>query len=92
MQVRAVDDVPLVLVGNKTDLELSGGRRVSAEEGAQLARKFGCQFLETSAAHRKHVDEAFQTIVREIRRHSQVTTTTTQLTDFLPAFSYVLCR
>ena len=29
----------------------------------------GCPFIETSAAHRSHVDDVFHTLVREIRRH-----------------------
>ena len=32
-----------------------------------LAEKFGCPFYETSAAHRRHVDDVFHTLVREIR-------------------------
>ena len=66
-QVRAAENVPVILVGNKVDLEASGQRRVSPEEGADLANKFGCKFLETSAAHRRHVDEVFHTLVRDIR-------------------------
>ena len=31
------------------------------------AEKFGCPFYETSAAHRRHVDDVFHTLVREIR-------------------------
>ena len=37
------------------------------DEGRSLATKFGCPFIETSAAHRRHVDEVFQALVREIR-------------------------
>jgi len=44
---------------------------VSPEEGQDLAEKFRCPFLETSAAHRSHVDEVFQTLVREIRKYQE---------------------
>lgn len=64
-KVRATEDTPLVLVGNKFDLEMQ--RKVSTEEGKSLAKQFGCPFYETSAAFRTYVDDAFHTLVREIR-------------------------
>lgn len=41
------DDVPMVLVGNKCDLEEE--RVVGKEQGINLARQFNCAFMETSA-------------------------------------------
>lgn len=64
-KVRASEDTPLVLIGNKFDLQMQ--RKVSSEEGKTLARQFGCPFYETSAALRTYVDDAFHTLVREIR-------------------------
>lgn len=64
-KVRASEDTPLVLVANKFDLQLQ--RKVTTEEGRTLARQFGCPFYETSAALRTFVDDAFHTLVREIR-------------------------
>lgn len=64
-KVRACEDTPLVLIGNKFDLQLQ--RKVTTEEGKSLARQFGCPFFETSAALRTFVDDAFHTLVREIR-------------------------
>ncbi|KAG5459366.1 MAG: ras family-domain-containing protein, partial [Olpidium bornovanus] len=50
--------VPLVLVGNKCDLEDS--RQVSKEHGASLAQQWGgATFLETSARKKINVDEVF---------------------------------
>lgn len=40
-------------------------------EGQDLARQFGCKFIETSAKSRKNVDQAFFDIVREIRRYNK---------------------
>ena len=34
----------------------------------ELARSFGCKYIETSAKTRTNVDEAFYELVREIRR------------------------
>lgn len=64
-KVRASEDTPMVLVGNKFDLHMQ--RKVSTEEGKSLARQFDCPFYETSACLRSYVDEAFHTLVREIR-------------------------
>jgi len=69
-KVRATEEVPIILVANKVDLEQTQ-RRVSTEEGVSLANKFGCSFLETSAAHRRHVDDVFHTLVREIRKYDE---------------------
>ncbi|KAG2227360.1 hypothetical protein INT45_004315 [Circinella minor] len=68
-QIRRVKDqdlFPVVLVGNKCDLEME--RQVSSQEGKDLARTFGCPFAETSAKQRIRVDDTFYDAVREIRR------------------------
>jgi GTPase KRas protein len=41
-------------------------------EGRDLAKHFGCKFIETSAKQRINVDEAFSNLVREIRKHNKV--------------------
>jgi small GTP-binding protein len=59
------DSVPLVLVGNKCDLEDERG--VSKDEGQKLAEEFGeCKFFEASAKERINVEESFLTLVRLI--------------------------
>lgn len=42
-----VFSVPIVLVGNKTDLHLE--RKISTEEGRRLAERWRAAFVETSA-------------------------------------------
>ncbi|KAG7199943.1 hypothetical protein KM043_014378 [Ampulex compressa] len=64
-RVRANEDIPLVLVGNKFDLQHQ--RKVSTEEGKALADQLGCPFYETSAALRQFIDDAFYSLVRQIR-------------------------
>ena len=44
---------------------------MKSTEGQDLARQFGCKFIETSAKSRKNVDQAFYDIVREIRRYNK---------------------
>jgi len=69
LRVKDKDKVPVVLVGNKCDLESE--RQVTTNEGNDLARNFGCPFLETSAKTRINVEEGFFNLVREIRKETQ---------------------
>jgi small GTP-binding protein len=57
---------PLVLVGNKCDLEGTAGDARAA--AAALAQSWGAPFVETSAKTRKGVEEAFSLLIREIQR------------------------
>lgn len=64
VRVKGADNVPMILVGNKCDLEHQ--REVPAAEGESLAQFWGCPFLETSAKNTQHVNEVFIEIVREM--------------------------
>ena len=64
-RVKDADYVPVVVVGNKSDLE--DERQVSYEEGMYLAKQMNAPFLETSAKQAINVDEAFYTLVRLAR-------------------------
>jgi GTPase KRas len=66
LRVKDADKVPMVLVGNKCDLEAH--RQVTQQEGQELARQWGIPFYETSAYTRYYVDECFADVVREIKR------------------------
>jgi len=57
-------DVPLVLCGNKTDL--NHRRQVSYHEGYLLAQKFKCKFIECSAKEAYNIEELWFTLIREI--------------------------
>jgi GTPase KRas protein len=58
-----------MLVGNKADKQLE--REVTREEGMQLAREFGCEFLETSAKTAQNVERLFTNLVRNLRSTKQ---------------------
>jgi GTPase KRas protein len=55
-----------MLVGNKADKAYE--REVSKEEGAALARQFGCEFIETSAKTAQNVERVFTSLVRALRQ------------------------
>lgn len=59
-----------MLVGNKCDKQYE--REVSREEGANMARTFGCEFLETSAKTAQNVELLFTTLVRLLRRTKHI--------------------
>ena len=60
----------MIVVANKIDMEYE--RQVGAHEGREWAAHTGCQYIETSAKNRINVDEAFTSLVREIRKFNQV--------------------
>jgi Ras-related protein Rap-1B len=65
--IRIKDDekVPLVIVGNKSDLE--DQRVVSRSKAFQVSEGWGhAPYYETSARRRNNVDEAFQDLCRQI--------------------------
>eukprot|EP01115_Flamella_aegyptia_P001920 TRINITY_DN131_c0_g2_i7.p1 TRINITY_DN131_c0_g2~~TRINITY_DN131_c0_g2_i7.p1 ORF type:complete len:145 (-),score=46.14 TRINITY_DN131_c0_g2_i7:123-515(-) len=66
LRVKDEDKVPMVVAGNKCDLD--DERQVPTSEGQDLAKSFGCPFFETSAKARINVEEAFYDLVREIRK------------------------
>lgn len=67
LRVKDTDKVPMVLVGNKCDLEVD--RVVSKQDGQTLASGWGsCTVMECSARKKINVDEAFYDLVRQINK------------------------
>jgi len=69
LRVKDKDEFPMILVGNKSDLE--DERLVSTAEGQEFARKLKIPYLESSAKQRINVDASFHDLVRAIRRHNE---------------------
>ncbi|BHF62962.1 small G-protein ras1 [Sparganum proliferum] len=67
-RVKDADEVPMVLIGNKVDLQV---RTVDAKNAQSVAREYGIPYIETSAKTRQGVEEAFFTLVREIRKFKE---------------------
>jgi len=61
-------NVPVVLVGNKSDLHAE--REVSREEGEKLAKEINAVFLETCAKDNLCVNDLFQKVVLQIEKAS----------------------
>lgn len=74
LRVKDTHDVPMVLVGNKCDLE--DERVVSKDQGQALARQFNCTFMESSAKLKVNVIEIFYDLVRQINKKIPVKTNT----------------
>lgn len=66
LNAMGADSMPMVLVGNKCDLNFQ--RQVEVAEGEALARRFGCSFLETSVCDNINVARSFETLIDEIER------------------------
>ena len=64
VRVKGSDKLPILLVGNKCDLEHQ--REVHTSEGLALSQLWGSPFLESSAKSTQNVNEVFIEIVREM--------------------------
>jgi len=60
-----VPDIPVILVGNKCDLEKV--RKVATDKGSAYATQYKMGFIETSAKTNTNVSEIFHDLVRRIR-------------------------
>lgn len=65
LRVKREESPIFMLVGNKMDKVHE--REVSREEGMDMARQFGCSFMETSAKTAHNVEPLFATLVRSLR-------------------------
>jgi len=63
------EETQILLVGNKIDLEFA--RKVSTQEGVDLAAKENINFMETSALSGNNVQRAFQIVLQDIHALSE---------------------
>jgi len=57
-------DVPFIILGNKVDK--SEAREVSEDEGRKFAKKYGVEYVETSAKNDMNVNKAFESLAIKI--------------------------
>jgi Ras family protein len=65
--IQGTESVPLVIVGNKSDLRPEQ-RQVSAEEGKRVAEKLQCGWTEASARYNENVSKAFEILIGQIEK------------------------
>jgi GTPase KRas protein len=68
LRVKDCDHVPIVIVGNKCDLESERDVKRSSVEMYATKQLWKVPHLEASAKLRVGIDEAFTALVREIRK------------------------
>lgn len=66
LRVKDRDEFPMLMVGNKADLEHQ--RLVSQMDAQNLSRQLKIPYIECSAKHRMNVDQAFHELVRIVRK------------------------
>lgn len=66
LRVKDRDEFPMMMVGNKADLE--NQRMVSVTEAQQLSQQLRIPYIECSAKVRMNVDQAFYELVRIVRK------------------------
>ncbi|XP_046669155.1 ras-like protein 2 [Homalodisca vitripennis] len=66
LRVKDRDEFPMLMVGNKADLEHQ--RVVSVQEAQNLSRQLKIPYIECSAKLRMNVDQAFHELVRIVRK------------------------
>jgi len=69
IEKNASKNVLKIVIGNKTDLE--NKRVISYNQGKEFADTYGLKFLETSAKKNLNVNEAFETLGRELMAASE---------------------
>lgn len=63
IQIHASENVNMLLIGNKCD---ASNRRITYQQGSDLATSFNMKFFETSARDNLHVTDSFMSITSDV--------------------------
>ena len=66
LRVKVDSQTPMILVGNKMDLE--DRRDVSKAEAEELSKSWGVRYIETSAKTKENVDTVYYMLMSEIQK------------------------
>lgn len=66
----ATDNIPFVLIGNKSDL--TSRRQISVEEAERLAASWRVPYIETSAKTKDNVDKVFYDLLEQIKQQKSL--------------------
>lgn len=69
LRVKDCSYLPMVLVGNKTDLK--NDRVITKKQGEELAAQLKIDYAETSAKERVHIDETFHKLIQIMREFTK---------------------
>ncbi|XP_051780352.1 trichohyalin-like isoform X2 [Erpetoichthys calabaricus] len=75
-------DLPVLLLGNKTDI--SEKREVQVQEGGSLAKEYGFQFMECSAASGYNVNESMASLARALKEKEDMMKENTNVVEVMP--------
>lgn len=64
---QGVEWVPIVIVGNKSDLRPEQ-RQVSTDDGKKLSEKYNCAWTEASARYNENVGRGFDLLIAQIEK------------------------
>jgi len=67
-QIKGAENIPMFVVGTKCDLP-QDQRRWTYEEGQELAREFGCQYIEVSAKDDTNLDKLWENVARTYKTY-----------------------
>ena len=71
----AENNVPFILIGNKSDLKESGRRQVPTEECERVAAGWRVPYIETSAKTKDNVDKVFYDLLQKIDEQKELQAT-----------------
>ena len=64
LQIKNGKVCPILLIGNKQDLD--NERKINYSQAKELANKWGCEYIETSAETNFNCKEAFEILAKKI--------------------------